>query len=111
MGGIKAEGNSTIIATGAKITRNKGYGASADSRSFIDVDGADLSGNSEGAIHSIDSVVTAREANLSDNGEAETSASKTNLHPWYQRPMGIIGIGLFITIVGGLVVAYFTGVL
>lgn len=109
MGGIKAEGNSRIIATGAKITGNKGYGASADSGSFIDVDGADLSGNSEGSIYSRDSEVTAREANLSDNGEVETSSNRANLHPWYQRPMGIIGIGLFITIVGGLAVAFFTG--
>lgn len=109
MGGIRAEGNSTIIATGAKITGNKGYGAIADSGSFIDVDGADLSGNSEGAIYSKDSVVTAREANLSNNGEVETSINKAELHPWYQRPIGAISIGLFITIVGGLVVAYFTG--
>ncbi|WP_163576230.1 hypothetical protein [Halomonas faecis] len=111
MGGIKAEGNSTIIATGAKITGNKGYGASADSGSFIDVDGADLRGNTEGAIHSKESMVTARDANISDNGEPESPKPNTGLHPWYQRPVGMIGIGLFITIVGGVVVALLTGVL
>lgn len=111
MGGIKAEGNSTIIATGAKISGNQGYGASADSGSFIDVDGADLRGNSEGAIHSRDSMVTARGSNISDNGSPEAASFKASLHPWYQRPTGIIGIGLFITIVGGLAVAYLTGVL
>lgn len=108
MGGIKATGNSTVIATGAKITGNTGYGVSADSGSFIDVDGADLSGNSEGAIHSCDSTVTARDAIIANNG-GQLPSDISSAHLWYQRPIGQIGIGLFVTIVGGLALARFVG--
>ncbi|MFH1602349.1 MAG: hypothetical protein ABIH03_00395 [Pseudomonadota bacterium] len=36
---------------------------------------------------------------------ALAAPSRPTTDPWYKRPVGIIGIGLFVAIVGGLVVA------
>lgn len=109
MSGIKADGKATIIATGAMIAGNGGDGVSVDGDSFIDLDGASVVGNSGDGVNARDSIVTARDANILGNGAQEYSLPAVVGHPWYQRPFGIIAIGVFITVVGGVILAYLTG--
>ncbi len=57
------------------------------------------------------SVLHARPVTLKGLGSINDKMSLTDIpkpqdEPWYKRPIGIIGIGLFITVVGALFVAW-----
>jgi len=51
-----------------------------------------------------------RNIDVTDNSQIQ-KAGAASLVSWYQKPIGLIGIGLFITIVGGLFVAKVGGLL
>jgi hypothetical protein len=47
--------------------------------------------------------------NVTAKSNVALQSDKPSADPWYRRPLGIIAVGVFITVVGGLVLAFIKG--